>query len=133
MSDKRKKQKFAAKREQRRLKQEPQRLKQLAEQGRLVNGVELPLGAVPADKSQQVPNNSYSPPPEYYVDIEFICEDCGRQEVWTGEQQKWYYEVAKGSLYATAVRCRDCRNKITDQKELQRQQMADAKRREADD
>jgi len=45
------------------------------------------------------------------VDLEFECRDCGRHEVWTARQQKWYYEVAKGSLYATAVRCRNCRRK----------------------
>lgn len=37
-----------------------------------------------------------------------------------------YYEVAKGSLYATAVRCLDCRNKIKHEKELQRRQMAES-------
>lgn len=132
VSDKRKKRKFAAKREQRRLKQERQRREQLAGQGRIVNSVELPAGAAPADKTQQVPNNSYSPPPDYYVDLEFTCEDCGREEVWTAEQQKWYYEVAKGSLYATAVRCRECRNRINAAKTLQRQQMADAERESRD-
>lgn len=108
MSDKRKKDKFAAKREQR-------RLRQLNEEGRLVSGVELPRGAVLADQSQQVPNNSYSPPPDYYIDIEFTCRECGRHEVWTAKQQKWYYEVAKGLLYATAVRCRECRRKPAEQ------------------
>ncbi|MCA9162262.1 MAG: zinc-ribbon domain containing protein [Planctomycetales bacterium] len=58
MSDKRKKRKFDAKREQR-------RLKRLEEDG----------------------------------------------QVWSAQQQKWYYEVAKGSLYATAIRCRECRQK----------------------
>lgn len=126
VSDKRKKRKFAAKREQRRLKEEQERLIRLANEGRLVNGVELPLGAVAADRSQQVPNNSYSPPPDFYIDIEFTCKDCGSQEVWTAEQQKWYYEVAKGSLYARAVRCRQCRNNIKDQAEPQRRQAAEA-------
>jgi len=59
---------------------------------------------------QQVPNNSYSPPPTVYLDREFTCIDCGRREVWTAEQQKWWYEVAKGTLYSTAIRCRDCRS-----------------------
>lgn len=108
MSHKRKKRKFEAKRQER-------RSKHLAECDRLVNGVKVPFGAVAADKSQQVPNNSYSPPPDYYVDIEFTCKDCGRKEIWTAENQKWYYEVAKGSLYATAVRCRDCRLRHRDQ------------------
>jgi hypothetical protein len=68
-------------------------------------------GAVAADLSQQVPNNSYASKPLYYVDQPFACGDCGREEVWTATQQKWYYEVAKGSLYGRAVRCRACRQR----------------------
>ena len=55
-----------------------------------------------ADPSRRVPDNSHSPTPLFYVDQEFVCTDCGRQEIWTAQQ--WYCEVAKGSLYATAVR-----------------------------
>ena len=69
----------------------------------------FPEGAVMADLSQQVPNNSYGPPVLFYVDKPFKCIDCGKNEIWTAQQQQWYYEVAKGSLYATAVRCRSCR------------------------
>jgi hypothetical protein len=71
----------------------------------------LPPGAVVADLKAQVPNNSYSAKPLYYVDQPFTCRDCGREEVWTATQQKWYYEVAKGSLYGSAVRCRACRRR----------------------
>lgn len=71
----------------------------------------IPAGAIPADFTQQVPNHSYSPPPAYYVDRAYVCVDCGRKVIWTAIQQKWYYEVAKGSLYATAIRCLDCRKK----------------------
>lgn len=88
----------------------------------------LPHGAVAADTSQQVPINSYGSPKKFYVDIPFKCKDCGREEVWTAEQQKWFYEVAKGSLHATAVRCRECRTRRNEQKELQRQQMVAAAR-----
>jgi hypothetical protein len=63
---------------------------------------------IPADLSQQAPNNSYGPP-LFYEDYEFTCVDCGRHEVWTAEQQKWWYEVAKGSIYSRAMRCRACR------------------------
>jgi len=88
----------------------------------------IPPGAVEADTSRQVPNNSYNLPPTFYIVIAFKCCDCGSEEVWTAEQQKWFYEVAKGTLYATAVRCRDCRNRMKDQKAIQRQQMRDAER-----
>lgn len=90
----------------------------------------VPRNAIPADTSQQAQNNSYNPP-LFYEDIEFTCRDCGVEEVWTAEQQKWWYEVAKGSIYSGAIRCRECRAKIGKAKELQRQQMDAADRRRA--
>lgn len=72
-----------------------------------------------ADRSQQAPNNSYGPP-AYYEDLKFRCVDCGKREVWTAEQQQWWYEVAKGPIYATATRCRNCRQKRRLAKEEQR-------------
>lgn len=61
------------------------------------------------------PYNSYGAPQfvyrGYYVDTTFRCKDCGKQEVWTATQQKWWYEIAKGYVYSTATRCRTCRRK----------------------
>jgi hypothetical protein len=71
-------------------------------------GPGIPDEAIPADPSQQAPNNSYSPP-TFYRDHEFSCADCGKREVWTAEQQKWWYEVAKGPIFSGAIRCRECR------------------------
>jgi hypothetical protein len=67
-----------------------------------------PSGRIEADPSKQAPNNSYDPP-RFYEDRPFTCIDCGKEEVWTAEQQKWWYEVAKGPIYSRANRCRDCR------------------------
>jgi hypothetical protein len=130
MSDKTKKRKAAAKRERRVTKERIARIEQLEKEGRWINGVEMPVGAVPANMSLQVDNsNSYSKPPRprYYVDVEFYCKDCGRHQVWTGRQQKWYYEVARGDINGTAVRCRSCRQRLKAKKELQRQQMEQSK------
>jgi hypothetical protein len=69
---------------------------------------EPPVGRIPANLGEQAPNNSYSPL-LFYEDREFACVDCGKLEVWTAEQQKWWYEVAKGTIYSGAIRCRDCR------------------------
>lgn len=85
-----------------------------------------PTNGIPADIGKQVPNNSWGPPVTAYFDIDFRCRDCGKEETWTAEQQKWYYEEAKGSLYASAVRCHDCRKLLKERKELQRQQMENA-------
>jgi hypothetical protein len=70
---------------------------------------------IPVNSSVLAPNNSYGVPDfvqrGYYVDRPFRCIDCGKEEIWTGSQQKWWYEVAKGFVYSTAVRCRSCRRR----------------------
>jgi hypothetical protein len=71
----------------------------------------IPQDAILADLSQQAPNNSYGPP-LYYRDYEFNCADCGKPQVWTAAQQKWWYEVAKGPIYSGAKRCRACREAV---------------------
>ena len=55
--------------------------------------------------------------PHYYEDIPFHCQDCGKHEVWTGSQQKWWYEEAGGDIESTAIRCRECRAKERERKE----------------
>ena len=74
-----------------------------------------PYRMVPVNENLLAPNNSYGAPDfvrrGFYIDRLFRCVDCNKQEVWTGSQQKWWYEVAKGFVYSTAVRCRACRRK----------------------
>ena len=74
-----------------------------------------PYRLVPVNEELLAPNNSYGAPDfvrrGYYIDRPFRCIDCGKEEVWTGSQQKWWYEVAKGFAYSIAVRCRLCRRK----------------------
>jgi hypothetical protein len=78
----------------------------------------------PVNEALLAPNNSYGAPDfvyrGFYVDRPFRCVDCGKEEVWTGTQQKWWYEVAKGFVYTTAVRCRLCRRKKREQSEESR-------------
>jgi len=71
---------------------------------------------LPVDETKLNMGNTYSSPPDYYYDIEFDCMDCGKTEVWTAEQQKWWYEEAGGYSFATAVRCRKCREKERERK-----------------
>lgn len=73
-----------------------------------------PPRQIPADIAQQAPHNSYGGVPLFYEDKEFTCVDCGRVEVWTAEDQKWWYETAKGYICSTAVRCLACRNTLLD-------------------
>lgn len=66
-----------------------------------------------ANPAAQAENNSWNPP-QYYEDVRFRCVDCETDEVWTAEQQQWWYEVAKGPIFSTAIRCRACREKLRD-------------------
>jgi hypothetical protein len=45
----------------------------------------------------------------YYLPHPFKCKCCGKEEIWTAAQQKWWYEKALGNWSAVAVRCRACR------------------------
>ena len=103
----------------RRKQEEADHLAMLKRKGRIAYGRIIPEGAIPADLAQQSKNNSYSPP-IYYVDQPFDCVDCRKSEVWTASQQKWYYEVAKGSIYGRAIRCRACRKKHRERVALRR-------------
>jgi len=66
-------------------------------------------GVVLADSKELEHNNTYGILPTYYLDKPFTCIDCGSEEIWTAKQQKWWYEIAKGNINSTAVRCRPCR------------------------
>jgi hypothetical protein len=76
---------------------------------------------LPVDASKIRLGNSYSAPPAYYRSRPFTCKDCGVEEIWTAAQQKWWYEEAGGYFFATAIRCRPCRQQ-------ERQRKAEARR-----
>lgn len=71
--------------------------------------------AVSVNPELLVPSNSYGMPAfvlrGFYEDVPFRCVDCGKAEVWTAAQQKWWYEVAKGNVESRATRCRPCRRR----------------------
>ena len=96
-------------------------------QDRQLGNQEVPPGAIRANLDKQAPNNSYDVL-AHYADKEFICVDCGKREVWTAKQQQWWYEVAKGPIQSTAVRCHVCRRRRREEKQRQREHMEDIER-----
>ena len=80
----------------------------------------VPYGTVPVNPTALHPTNSYGEPDfvtrGFYVDHPFTCKDCGKEEIWTATQQKWWYEVATGEVSSGAVRCRACRKRERDRK-----------------
>src|SRR5215510_8436187 len=71
----------------------------------------VPSGALAADQAKLLHDNTYGPRPRFYMDQPFACVDCGKEEVWTAADQKWWYEEAKGKIASRANRCLDCRRK----------------------
>lgn len=69
----------------------------------------IPMGALKADPSKLLHDNTYGPRPRFYVDRSFTCIDCGKSEVWKAADQKWWYEDAKGKIDSRANRCLPCR------------------------
>jgi len=67
--------------------------------------------------------------PYHYHDIPFTCRDCGKEEVWTGIQQKWWHEVIGGDIERKASRCRPCRIKERTRKEEARRRMLEGMER----
>jgi Probable zinc-ribbon domain len=80
-----------------------------------------PPGAVLADHAELAHNNTYDPLPKFYLDRAIVCRQCGTEEVWLAERQKWWYEVAKGNIFTDAVLCHSCR-------ESKKAQRAEARR-----
>ncbi|WP_371747967.1 zinc-ribbon domain-containing protein [Hahella aquimaris] len=77
----------------------------------------VPKGALPANTEILREINPLERLPNFYIDRHFICKDCESHEIWTAKQQKWWYEIARGSIASKAVRCRSCRYKEKRRKE----------------
>ncbi|HEY1051644.1 MAG TPA: zinc-ribbon domain containing protein [Prosthecobacter sp.] len=79
---------------------------------------QIPADAIPVDIERSTLINQ-TVPVLFYQDIEFVCCDCGRSDMWSAGSQQHYFEVKKGDPYNRPKRCYDCR-----QKELERKAQA---------
>lgn len=75
------------------------------------HSISKPNDPLPANKSKLRSPSCLPRLPDFYYDKEFQCRDCGKFEVWTPRQQKWWYEEIGGNIETTALRCRPCRLK----------------------
>lgn len=107
---------------QRRQEIKAQRLCRIVKKTRAVNvrPVDRPIGTVVVTPLLLRRNNSYGIPEfvqrGYSMDHPFRCKDCGKEEIWTAAQQQWWYEVAQGDVWTTAVCCRACRQRERERK-----------------
>ena len=95
-----------AKREAKRI---AKRIAKLKKEGRIVKGVEIPEGVLPANPDAQ--NATAYSTKFFYKDIQFTCAGCGKKEEWTAQQQKRYFETQKGNIYNEPKWCYDCHSK----------------------
>jgi len=97
----------------RKAKSEEERLRVQAEKNDRARAAVPNLEAVLVNREALAPSNSYGEPDfvtrGYYVDHTFHCPRCDVVETWRATQQKWWYEVAKGSTYSSAKYCTACR------------------------
>ena len=87
-----------------------------------INVIQRVLG-LKANLSELTHTGTYGLLPLFYVDKHFSCRDCKSDQVWTASSQKWWYEVAKGDINSTAVRCLKCRKQRKLKKEQQKLHM----------
>lgn len=87
----------------------------LEKEGKIVAGLIIPDGAIAADRDKQGYPAGFSPR-YYYRDVAYTCRGCGKEEVWTAQQQKRYYEDQKGNIYNEATWCHDCHIRRTKEK-----------------
>lgn len=88
---------------------------------------------IAADLSQQQANNSYVPIMQY-EDTRVACADCGRSILWTAEQQRYWYEDVKASMYAQfTLRCATCRGRGRHDKHKQAQRRKARQRQSGSD
>jgi hypothetical protein len=86
----------------------------------------LPTNRVPVAREKLTPNNSVGfdwhdfVERGYYLPVPFTCKDCGASEVWSEASQKFWYEEVGGDVFTTAVRCRPCRAKERNRRNLHR-------------
>ena len=73
------------------LKSRMKRLKALGDIDTCDQTMKPPVGSVIATHTKLAHNNTYGPLPFFYTDKLVVCRDCGKEEVWTARQQKWWY------------------------------------------
>lgn len=84
---------------------------------------QMELNRLPVNKDKVNYLSTMYEIPSFYIDYEFNCKDCGSKEIWTAQDQKWWHEEKEQPLEIIAVRCIECRKKVKQDKQEQKQHM----------
>lgn len=82
---------------------------------------ELPPGAVAGDVRRQAFCPLCHCPRFFYIDEARTCIQCGREFVFSGKEQKYWYEVRQFHFDSVAIRCVSCRRQRRSEKLLRGQ------------
>lgn len=82
---------------------------------------EMPKGAVRGDITRQHFCSMCHSPRYFYVDVGRTCVQCGDAFVFSGAEQKFWYETLQFHFDSIATRCLGCRRKKRSDKALQQQ------------
>ena len=91
----------------------------------------LPPGAVRGDPHKQLGIGAFDVPRYFYLDQERCCVQCREQFVFSGREQKYWYESLGFNFASRAIRCLECRRKRRSDKALHHA-VADAKQQLVD-
>jgi hypothetical protein len=72
---------------------------------------ELPKGAVRGNVRRQHFCIQCHVPRYFYVDLQRVCEQCKSEFVFSGKEQKYWYETLQFHFDSVAKHCPDCRKK----------------------
>ena len=97
-----------------------ERIAALLARGLIRRAEEVPVGAIPANVDLQASANTYCPK-IFYLDRPFRCVGCGKQEIWTAEDQMYWHETMKGTIHTIPKRCRVCRKIAREKKAKHRE------------
>jgi hypothetical protein len=81
----------------------------------------MPKGAVRGDVTRQHFCPMCHVPRYFYVDMERTCVQCGGKFVFSGGEQKFWYETLQFHFDSVATRCPECRRKRRSDKAMQQQ------------
>ncbi|MBB5031868.1 zinc-ribbon domain containing protein [Prosthecobacter vanneervenii] len=97
-------------RQRKTLNERQRRIRRLIELGLIQDASEIPEDAIPIDPDIAQRANRVIPA-ACYIDIRFVCTDCGKPELWSADSQRQYFEITKASPYKKPKRCYECRQK----------------------
>ncbi|RYD20576.1 MAG: hypothetical protein EOP88_14550 [Verrucomicrobiaceae bacterium] len=92
-----------------------ERIAKLLKRGWIKDASEIPEDAIPVNPDSFNAGGSYSPQ-LFYRDQPFTCKDCGKDEIWKADDQRWYFEKYGAPWYQSANRCLECRIKERERK-----------------